>query len=332
MIPRTAAAWQGETWQQQLAAAFDSPAALLRHLGIDPARMPQPGRAADGFRLRVPRAFADLMTPGDPDDPLLRQVWPSAEELAEQPGFVADPVGDGAARRRPGLLQKYRGRALLMTTGACAVNCRYCFRRHYPYGDDAHALDGALEALAGDDSIAEVILSGGDPLALGDERLGELVRRLDRIPHLHTLRLHTRVPVVLPDRLTPALTGLLRQSRLQPVLVLHANHPRELSDSLARRLAPLPGAGITLLNQSVLLRGVNDDATTLAELSWRLFRAGVLPYYLHLLDPVLGAAHFQLPQEQAVAIHQRLRERLPGYLVPRLVQELPGMGSKTPVS
>ena len=333
MIPRTAAAWQTEPWQQQLARAFDSPPQLLRHLRIDPATLPPCDRAAAGFRLRVTREYAALMRRGDPDDPLLRQVWPAAAELLDRAGFGDDPVGDRGAMRVPGLLQKYRGRALLMPTGACAIHCRYCFRRHYPYRDGTLGRDwsGALEQLRGDPTIHEVILSGGDPLLLPDHLLQKLTAELATIPGLQTLRIHSRLPVVLPDRLSGDLTRLLAGGRLQPVLVLHLNHPREMSEPLRQRLQPLRTAGVTLLNQSVLLRGVNDDTEIQVELARKLFRAGILPYYLHLLDRVRGAAHFEVERQQALAIHRGMRRQLPGYLVPRLVEERAGEPYKTPV-
>ncbi len=334
MIHRTAATWQAPGWQQQMAEAFVSAADLLEYLELDASRLPPVDRAALQFRLRVPRAFAGLMEKGDPADPLLRQVWPSAEELVQTPGFGVDPVGDLAATRGPGMLQKYRGRMLLMVTGACAIHCRYCFRRHYPYRDgslERQAWHQAIGQLRDEPDVDEVILSGGDPLSLSDDRLDELVQGLCAIPHLRYLRIHTRLPVVLPDRITTQLTRLLTTIRLRPVLVLHLNHPREMGGALQQRLQPLRSQGITLLNQSVLLRGVNDRPTTLADLSRRLFEAGILPYYLHLLDPVQGAAHFQVEVAEARRIQDRLRAMLPGYLVPRLVQETPGERYKTPL-
>jgi EF-P beta-lysylation protein EpmB len=278
------------------------------------------------------------MTRGDPADPLLRQVLPLGAEGAQVPGFVPDPVGDGAAARAPGLLQKYRGRALLMAHGACAVHCRYCFRRHYPYGADRAGTEprggqaAALAAIAADPSLAEAILSGGDPLMQDDPPLATLIERLDAIPHLERLRLHTRLPVVLPERVTEALCAALVRTRLRVAVAIHANHPRELGRESAAALARLAATGATLLNQSVLLKGVNDDPDTLESLSLRLYALGVLPYYLHALDPVQGAAHFLVPDARALAIARGLRERLPGYLVPRLVREVQGGASKEPLA
>lgn len=314
-------------WKGELARAFRDVPALLSSLGLEPADIPGLDPAPAGLRVLVPRGFAARMTPGDPTDPLLRQVLPLAAEQLPVEGFGPDPVGDLAATRAPGLVQKYAGRALLMAQGACAIHCRYCFRRHYPYADlgaSGPRFQGALETIAADGTLTEVILSGGDPLLLDDGPLEALLRRLDAIPHLRRLRIHSRLPVVLPERVTEALCHLLGTVRLSTVVVIHANHPRELGDATASALAGLRGAGTTLLNQSVLLRGVNDDASTLAGLSERLLAQGVMPYYLHQVDPVQGAAHFQVPDREALALIEQLRARLPGYLVPRLVREVAG--------
>ena len=321
-------------WQRELARAIGDPAELLRELELDPALLPAARAAAARFPLRVPRGFVARMTRGDPDDPLLRQVLPLGAELEPAPGFVADPVGDRAAQAAPGVLHKYHGRALLLVTGACAVHCRYCFRREYPYAEAHAGADPwrpALAYLAGDPSLREVILSGGDPLSLSDRRLGALLAVLERIPHLERVRIHSRQPIVLPERVDEGLLELLARTRLRPVLVVHANHPREIDAAVRAALARLAATGATLLNQSVLLRGVNDSAAVLAELSETLFAAGVLPYYLHLLDPVRGAAHFDMNETEASAIMKNLRQRLPGYLAPRLVREQPGQLAKTPV-
>lgn len=334
MIPAKALARQVPRWQRELARAITDPAELLRELALDPALLPAARAAAARFPLRIPRGFVARMTKGDPDDPLLRQVLPLAAELAATPGFVADPVGDQAVQAMPGVLHKYHGRALLIVTGACAVHCRYCFRREYPYAQAYAGADEwrpALAYLAGDPSIREVILSGGDPLSVSNRRLGALLAALDRIPHLERLRFHSRQPIVLPERVDDSLVDLLAGTRLQPVLVVHANHPREMDETVRAALARLAAAEITLLNQSVLLRGVNDSTAVLAELSETLFAARVLPYYLHLLDPVRGAAHFDVNEIEASAIMKSLRQRLPGYLVPRLVRERPGQPAKTPV-
>jgi L-lysine 2,3-aminomutase len=316
-------------WKEDLRQAFTRPADLLAWLGL-PATLAGP-EAGDGFRMLVPRGYAEQMEPGRPQDPLLIQVLPQAAEAEAHPAFVLDPVGDSAAALGPGLLQKYQGRALLVTTPACAMHCRYCFRRHYPYSQASLGADAGAAAVAGiaaDRSIREVILSGGDPLMLDDSALTALVARLEAIPHLERLRLHTRLPVVLPSRITADLCGILTQTRLQPVVVIHANHPRELGPAATLALGSLRAAGVTLLNQSVLLRGVNDDPDTLTALNTTLFRHGVLPYYLHLLDRVQGSAHFEVHLPAALTLMALLRRRLPGYLVPRLVREEAGAGSK----
>lgn len=308
------------------------PAELLDRLGLDPALLPAARRAAELFPLRVPLAFVERMRPGDPRDPLLRQVLPLEDELAEVPGFAADPVGDDAALVAGGVLHKYRGRALLVTTGACAVHCRYCFRRHFPYADANASADGwqsALAYLRSQPDVSEVILSGGDPLTLSDRRLKALADALADIPHLRRLRVHTRLPIMNPARIDDALLDWLAGTRLDPVMVIHANHANEIDATVAEALARLGSRGVTLLNQAVLMRGVNDSADALADLSERLFEAGVLPYYLHLLDRVRGAAHFEVPEAEAVALHAEVAARLPGYLVPKLVREIAGEPGKT---
>ena len=325
---------QTPLWQRALASAIRDPAELLRELSLDPALLTAAQAAATLFPLRVPRSFVARMRPGDPDDPLLRQVLPLAAELESAPGFTADPLDEQATQAAPGILHKYSGRALLIVTGACAVHCRYCFRREFPYAENqAHfnAGQSTLTYLAGDASLREVILSGGDPLALSDRRLGELLTALDHIPHLERVRIHSRLPIALPERVDDGLLATLARTRLRLVVVSHANHPHEIDETVVTALARLASIGATLLNQTVLLHGVNDAPETLAALSERLFTARVLPYYLHLLDPVRGAAHFAVKESAALAIMDRLRQRLPGYLVPRLVREQPGQLAKTPV-
>jgi EF-P beta-lysylation protein EpmB len=269
------------------------------------------------------------------NDPLLKQVLPLSDESLDLPGFTTDAVGDGESHRAPGLLQKYAGRALMIATGACAVHCRYCFRRHYPYEDEPRRMsdwEPAFAALEADESIHEVLLSGGDPLMLTDTRLSDLVRRLEAIPHLRRLRIHSRLPIVLPDRITLSLIDVLRGTRLTPIFVVHANHPNEIVDDCEQALSTLVRNGITTLNQSVLLRGINDDAATLAELSERLINIGVVPYYLHQLDRVAGTAHFEVEPSTGAALIGKLRRRLPGYAVPQYVREITGAEHKTPVS
>jgi EF-P beta-lysylation protein EpmB len=281
--------------------------------------------------LRVPRNYVARMRMGDPADPLLRQVLPIGRELQDIADYVPDPLGEHAALRAPGLLQKYRGRALIITTSACAVHCRYCFRREFPYSEqtsDAPRWSAALSEIGRDSSIEEILLSGGDPLSLSDARLKSLTDALATIPHVRRLRVHTRQPIVLPSRVDAGLVGWLGSVRMPTVFVLHANHPNELSDDVRAACERLRASGVTLLNQSVLLRGVNDDVDVLAELSRRLFDSGVLPYYLHVLDRVRGSAHFEVPESEARVIAGELAARLPGYLVPRLVREISGAPAK----
>jgi len=332
MIPTSLHLRQPPAWQRELQRAITDPAELLAILGLGPEWLEPARAAAAQFPLRVPQGFVGRMRRGDPLDPLLRQVLPLGLELDDVPGYGRDPVGDLDSRTGPGVLHKYAGRALLVTTGACAINCRYCFRRHFPYEDENASRGGfgpALAALRDDTSIDEVILSGGDPLTLGDRRLGALLDDLQAISHLRRVRLHTRLPIVLPERIDAAFVGLWSAVRLQKVVVVHANHANEIDDGVRAALARLAATGSTLLNQSVLLRGINDDARVLTELSETLFAAGVLPYYLHLLDRVAGAAHFEVPEHEARTLWSEISARLPGYLVPRLVREIPGAPAKT---
>jgi L-lysine 2,3-aminomutase len=334
MIPGTSVLRQVPAWQSQLARAITEPAELLAVVGLGGEWLPAAQAASRLFPLRVPRGFVARMRKGDPHDPLLRQVLPLGEECLTAEGFSADPVGDLTAMAVPGLLHKYRGRVLLTATGACAVHCRYCFRRHFPYADANPAVDrwhAALAYIAGDDSITEVILSGGDPLSLSDRRLAELVRQLETIRHLRRLRLHTRLPIVLPERVNAELLAWLGDTKLKTVIVVHANHAQELDGPVRAVLGTLKAAGAELLNQSVLLRGVNDSVEALADLSEALFDAGTLPYYLHMLDKVQGAGHFEVPDATARRLMDALNARLPGYLVPRLVREIPGMPGKISV-
>lgn len=283
------------------------------------------------FALRVPESYVGRMRPGDEGDPLLRQVLPSPNEQVSRPGFGSDPVGDLDSMAVPGLLHKYAGRVLLIATGACAIHCRYCFRRHFPYSGTqlrGSRLRAAIAYIRGDRTIREVILSGGDPLSLGNERLAVIVEALAEIPHVATLRVHTRTPVASPQRVDPGLRRCLAAWPRAKVVVVHANHPQELDGEVAAAADALAGTGARLLNQAVLLRGVNDRLDTLATLSRRLFEIGILPYYLHLLDPVAGSAHFEVPESEGRRLVAALAAQLPGYLVPRLAREVAGAASK----
>lgn len=334
IIPRSPEDGEPSAWQRELADGFATPEALLGYLGLDAG--PDGGRrdAAAAFPMRVPLSFARRMRMGDDRDPLLRQVLPSGREMQSAPGFHSDPVGDLAAVSGPGLLRKYHGRALLLTTSACAIHCRYCFRRHFPYADqgarpDRH--DAAVEQIAADPSISEVILSGGDPLALGDARLARLLRQVSALPHVRRIRWHSRMPVVLPSRITRELIATLGDQPLPQVMVLHINHPNEINAEVIDAIGRLRPVVSAILNQAVLLRGVNDEVETLAALSTRAMDAGVLPYYLHLLDPVAGSEAFDVDERRAAELMSGLRTRLPGYLVPRLVRETPGHPFKRPI-
>jgi L-lysine 2,3-aminomutase len=326
-------------WKRLWRDAVRDPAELLALLGLEGCVPDLSAGAAAQFPLRVPRGFVARMRAGDPHDPLLRQVLPLDEELRPMPGFELDAVGDAAAKAGRGLIQKYRGRALLIATGSCAVHCRYCFRRHFPYAEETAATEHWREAVAAirtDPGIDEVILSGGDPLSLATSKLAELTAQLADIPHLRRLRIHTRLPVVLPERVDAELVAWLRALPWPVVVVIHANHANEfdahVDTAMARlRAAGDAGRGITLLNQAVLLRGVNDDTDALAALSERGFAAGVLPYYLHQLDRVQGTAHFEVDDDRALVLHAELRARLSGYLVPKLVREVAGDSGKRPL-
>ena len=319
-------------WQSLLTTAFTRPAELLAYLEL-PADLPslKLARIRD-FPLRVPRGFAERMEKGNPEDPLFKQIWPSPDEEVESPEYAIDAVGDLKKLKASGLIHKYHGRALVITTGACAINCRYCFRRHFPYGEtraSRNRWSSLLEELRADETIEEVILSGGDPLSLSDDKLAELAEGLDDIPHLKRLRLHTRQPIVLPERVDDGLLEWLTNTRLQTVMVLHVNHANELDANVALAMARLKLGGVPLLNQSVLLKGINDSLGAQKALSERLFEFGVLPYYLHLLDRVQGAAHYEVDDAAGKALLRQLSEQLPGYLVPRLVREVAGRPSKT---
>jgi EF-P beta-lysylation protein EpmB len=320
-----------ETWQQQMKSAIRDVETLRLRLKL-PVDSRIGAKAAKQFPVFVPLPFLGRMSPGDPDDPLLRQVLPVSEEDEAPSGFSLDPLHESAAARTPGMLQKYAGRVLLITTGACAIHCRYCFRRHFPYQDSPKSgaqWQSAIEQIADDPSIEEVILSGGDPLTLVDEQLATLIEQLKPIRHLKRLRVHTRLPIMIPQRVTARLVEILTDQPFHPVVVIHANHANELDESVRVATRRLLDAGVTMLNQTVLLRGVNDNAAVLIQLSQRLLDCRVLPYYLHQLDPVVGAAHFEVAPERGLELIQEMRAALPGYAVPRYVKELAGEPNKT---
>ena len=318
---------QNITWQTVLAEAVRDPAELCRLLGLPDSLAAAAENASRDFPMLVPRPYIDRIQPGNPSDPLLLQVLPQEAELKDHPRFTTDPVGEKAATRAPGLLCKYPSRLLIVTTGKCGVHCRYCFRRHFPYRTSCGVPGGwrpALEKIAAERSIREVILSGGDPLCLPDDRLAGLARQLAGIPHLKRLRLHTRLPVMVPQRVTDELLAWLRSTRLAPIVVVQLNHPAELDNRVAAALERLVDAGVPVMSQSVLLHKINDSVDVLVELCERLVDLRVIPYYLHQLDPVAGAAHFEVRETTGIKLIAELRTRLPGYAVPRYVQETPG--------
>ena len=322
---------QHRNWKNILQQASPSPEELLSELDIEDSSLIS-RQANQDFPLRVPAGFISKMSKNDPADPLFKQIWPSAEEEIDQTGFSKDPLNEVKRQTTPGLLHKYHGRVLLVLTGACAIHCRYCFRRHFPYSDSnpsGENLQKAIEYLQKETSVTEVILSGGDPLSISDERLSELVSRLAGIPHLKRLRIHTRFPVVVPERINDACLDWLSSTQLQLAIVLHVNHANELDKSVEQAVLKLRNRNISLFNQSVLLKGINDSAEALVALSEALYSYGIIPYYLHLLDPVSGASHFEVGESSARLLMQDIQKRLPGYLIPRLVREDPETAHKT---
>lgn len=341
MIPQTNTIRQAdktptnEHWQKALANSIKSPEELFNRLGLDAMEIPASLSACKDFPLRVPKAFVDKMIKGDWQDPLLLQILPRGQELDHQVGFSHDPLNEANSNPMPGIIHKYKGRVLLIISNGCAVNCRYCFRRHFPYNDNNPSRDEwqqTLDYIRSDSSIREVIFSGGDPLAASDTMLAERVNNIAKIEHVETLRVHSRMPLVIPQRITPECLNWLTGTRLKTVMVIHCNHPNEIDDVTGEALQNLSRHGVTMLNQAVLLKGINDNAETLAQLSHKLFQYGVLPYYLHLLDKVQGAAHFQVSEQRGQQLFDNLLSELPGYLVPKLVQEIPGAPSKMPVN
>lgn len=321
-----------QNWLSLLKSAISSPEILLERLNLPLADFAQAVNARKLFPMRVPQPFVDKMEKGNPQDPLFLQVMTMAQEFVEAAGFSTDPLEEKNANAVPNILHKYHNRLLFMIKGGCAVNCRYCFRRHFPYDQNPgnkQSWQQALDYIASHPEIEEVIFSGGDPLMAKDNDLEWLLKHLENQPHLTRLRIHTRLPVVIPQRITARLCALLAQSRLQIVLVTHINHPNEIDEALAQAMQRFKSARVTLLNQSVLLKGVNDNAQILKLLSDKLFQAGILPYYLHLLDKVQGASHFFIEDSEAFAIYQTLQSLTSGYLVPKLAREIAGEPNKT---
>jgi len=327
--------YQEQNWQSQLSDLITDPSELLSLLELSSDQLLSGAiLASEKFKLRVPRAFVGKMNAKNPLDPLLLQVLPHHLELEEHPEFVTDPLGEEAANQLPGVLHKYKSRFLLTLTGACAVHCRYCFRRHFPYQENLPKNDDWLNIrnyIEANPDINEVILSGGDPLTLSNRKLALWLERLSSLKQVKILRIHSRVPIVIPNRIDEQLISLLKNSRLRIILVVHSNHASELDDFTCSKLLQLSDEHITVLNQAVLLKGVNDSAETLVDLSYRLFEARVMPYYLHVLDKVKGAQHFDLIPSEIDAIYQDVLASLPGYLVPKLVREIAGEKNKTPL-
>jgi EF-P beta-lysylation protein EpmB len=320
-----------QSWQQQLAEAFTNMDDLCHYLDLNIKELPVSDLAKQQFALKVPLNFATNMEKGNANDPLLRQVLPINDELKRYAGFSDDPVGDLASVKQVGVLHKYQGRVLLINTGSCAINCRYCFRRNFPYGEQQlgkQQQHAAIDSIRNDSSIHEVILSGGDPLLLNDARLAQLISQINAIPHIKRIRIHTRLPIVLPARITDELLNTLSQSPKAIIMVVHCNHANELNKRVSVACQRLKKYGITLLNQSVLLKGVNDNTAVLCELSEQLFKNGILPYYLHLLDKATGTGHFAVSESEALLLMASVQARLAGYLVPKLVKEVSGGNSK----
>jgi len=325
---------QQSPWQAKLQQLFNDPDLVLREVETTISAELISKKASESFSMRVPKEFIDRIKKGDPDDPLLKQILPVKDEEFEVEGFTTDPLAEMGTQVVPGLLHKYHGRALLVVTGTCAIHCRYCFRRHFPYAESNPAKDKwqqALDHIKNDPSISEIILSGGDPLTLPDHRLLDLIQKLSDIGHLQRLRIHSRLPIILPDRVNEHMIKWLTNTRLKSVLVVHTNHGNELDKDVATAMQRLRDINIPVFNQSVLLKGINDSAEILADLSERLFDIGIIPYYLHMLDPVAGAAHFKVDEASARSIMLKLYKTLPGYLVPRLVREIAGAQYKIPV-
>ncbi|PID42820.1 MAG: EF-P beta-lysylation protein EpmB [Gammaproteobacteria bacterium] len=338
MIPRIDSSIEGPQWKKILSDSLDTPEKLADYLEFSAetrlSLLSISGKLAQ-FPLRVPKPYADRMAKGDLNDPLLRQVLPDARELSSSTGYSTDPLEEKNANLIPGLLHKYKSRALLILNGSCPVHCRYCFRRNFPYKDNRNAANdwsNAIRYIASDSAINEVILSGGDPLTYPDKYLRSLTDQLTVLPNIKRIRIHTRFPVVIPERVDQGLLRWLTEVQTRKIMVLHINHPNELDHNLSKALLDLKETDTLLLNQAVLLKGINDSAKVQANLCESLFDAGVLPYYLHLPDKVTGTAHFDLDESAAKAVIHDMRARLPGFLVPRLAREIPGKPSKTIIS
>ncbi|WP_144393953.1 EF-P beta-lysylation protein EpmB [Pleionea sediminis] len=334
IIPCSPPVCHKQDWKKQLATAITDPGALLELLKINKEQMGK-GNAQSLFSLKVPYAYITRMKQGDPNDPLFLQVWPHDAEFVTSPDFIADPLEEKSSNPIPGLLHKYKSRVLTITTASCAINCRYCFRRHFDYQNQSYndtAWNSWADYIKQHPEIDEVILSGGEPLLLPDDKLARLLQQLELLPQLKRLRIHSRLPLVIPDRITEEFTALAKSSRLQWVLVWHINHPAEIDDAVQDAAKLCHDAGIVQFNQSVLLKKVNDSIEVMQKLSERLFTNRIQPYYLHLLDRVAGVQHFEVTENKALKLYNQMLVELPGYLVPKLVREEPAKSSKTPIN
>ncbi len=321
-------------WQKDLREVITEPEKLLKMLNIAPEDYKQHFKARQLFPVRVPKSFIKRMKKGDINDPLLKQVMPLNKEFVVTEGFSQDPLQEQTSTVE-GLLHKYKNRVLMIVKPGCAINCRYCFRRHFPYQENSPNKERwrqALDYIAKHKTVSEVIFSGGDPLMASDDHLAWLVEQIEQISHVKRLRIHSRLPVVIPNRITRNLVSLLKNSRLKASIVLHINHANEIADDFVKALEPLLDARIPIFNQSVLLKGVNDNAEALIELSEKMFDSGIIPYYLHLFDRVQGAAHFDVSEEKALCIAKEMLATLPGFLMPKLVREIAGEANKTPIN
>jgi EF-P beta-lysylation protein EpmB len=320
------------SWQKELANVITDPQKLLEAVNIDPKKYLNHFKARQLFPVRVPRPFIARMKKGDINDPLLKQVMPLSQEFVITDGFSTDPLEEHSTVAE-GLLHKYKHRVLMIVKSGCAINCRYCFRRHFPYEDNSpnkKRWQQALDYIQQHNEINEVIFSGGDPLMASDEHLTWLVKQLEKIPHISRLRIHTRLAIVIPNRVTKSLVTLLTNTRLKPAIVFHINHQNEIDENVIRALEPLRAARIPLFNQSVLLKDINDDVEVLCQLSEALFDNGIMPYYLHLFDKVQGVAHFDIEEQRAQTIVKEMMAKLPGFLMPKVVREIAGEANKTP--
>ncbi len=317
-------------WKTILRKNFRRLEDLASYLELTPDQREQLSKSPS-FALNVPLRLAQKMQKGTLDDPLFKQFVPTLEELTVHPDFNKNPVGDCNARKEDKLLHKYIGRALILASSACVMNCRYCFRQHFPYETEQKGFTNEIEKIRNDSSIHEIILSGGDPLSLSDANLSDLINELVSMPHIKRIRFHTRFPVGIPERLDESFLQLIKNCPLQIYFVLHINHPNELDQHLFDHLKPLQLLGVILMNSAVLLKGVNDNVETLQELSEQLINHGILPYYINQLDRVEGGVHFEVPEEKGLWLINEIAKKLPGYGVPKYIREIEGQPYKTPL-